>query len=112
MPRKKYQTPIATVQPPRPRRRTATRAAVAEPTAVQPPPPPAGPGPKGKLGLVVALMRRPQGATIADMMDATAWQAHSVRGALAGVLKKKHGFSVASNPAEQGRVYRIVEPTR
>lgn len=63
--------------------------------------------PGGKLGIVVGLMRRPEGATIAQMSEATNWQAHSVRGALAGSLKKKHGLTIVSEADEGGRVYRV-----
>jgi hypothetical protein len=63
--------------------------------------------PGGKLGIVVGLMRRPEGATVSQMSTATNWQAHSVRGALAGSLKKKHGLSISSEVGEGGRVYRI-----
>lgn len=64
-------------------------------------------GPAGKLGTIVALMRRPQGTTLAQMSEATGWQAHSVRGAIAGSLKKTHGLTITSEPAEGGRVYCI-----
>ena len=64
-------------------------------------------GPTGKLGTVVLLMRRPEGATIAQMSDATGWQAHSVRGAIAGALKKKHGLATTSEPTAAGRIYRV-----
>ena len=63
--------------------------------------------PKGKLGALVALLLRPQGATLAAMQDATGWQAHSVRGALSGTIKKKLGFEVVSEKTDAGRVYRI-----
>lgn len=63
--------------------------------------------PKGKLGALVALLLRPQGATLAAMQDATGWQAHSVRGALSGTIKKKLGFEVASQKTDAGRIYRI-----
>lgn len=43
------------------------------------------------------------------MMAVTGWQAHSVRGALSGALKKKLGLTLSSTPEESGRVYRIVE---
>lgn len=65
--------------------------------------------PGGKLGMVAALLRRPEGATVAQMSEATGWQAHSVRGAIAGSLKKKHRLVIVAEPAEGGRVYRIVE---
>lgn len=63
--------------------------------------------PTGKLGAVVALMRRAEGATVQQMSEATGWQAHSVRGAMSGALKKKHGLTITSEKGETGRVYRI-----
>ena len=66
--------------------------------------------PAGKLGVVAGMLRRPEGATVAQMGEATGWQAHSVRGAIAGSLKKKHGLTIVTQAAEGGRVYRIVEP--
>jgi len=65
--------------------------------------------PKGKIGAIVELLRRPQGATIADMMAVTNWQPHSIRGALAGSVKKQHGLAVSSTKDADGRVYRIAE---
>lgn len=69
--------------------------------------PPAPKGPSGKLGIVVALMRRPEGATVTQMGEATGWQPHSVRGALAGALKRKHNLTIVGEPGESGRIYRI-----
>lgn len=63
--------------------------------------------PTGKLGVVVALMRRTEGATVQQMSEATGWQAHSVRGAMSGALKKKHGLTITSETSEAGRVYRL-----
>ena len=60
-----------------------------------------------KLAVVIALMRRPEGATIADLMAATNWQAHSVRGAISGALKKKQGLAVISERIGETRSYRI-----
>jgi hypothetical protein len=52
---------------------------------------------------------RPDGATIAQIVEATGWQPHTVRGAFAGALKKKLGLEVTSEKVEGGeRVYRIV----
>lgn len=66
--------------------------------------------PGTKLAAIVELLRRNNGATIAEMVDATRWQQHSVRGAISGSLKKKLGLTVASEPVDgRGRVYRIVE---
>lgn len=65
--------------------------------------------PRGKLGALIELLRRPQGASIGAMMATTGWQAHSVRGALAGALKKKRGLIVISEKTEEGRRYRIDE---
>jgi hypothetical protein len=62
-----------------------------------------------KSSAVIALLSRPEGATIEAMMHATGWQAHSVRGFLAGTLKKKLGKAVSSDKTDAGRVYRLVE---
>lgn len=61
-----------------------------------------------KSDAVVALLSRSRGATIDEMMKATGWQAHSVRGFVAGTVKKKLGRSVTSEVSAKGRVYRIV----
>jgi hypothetical protein len=61
-----------------------------------------------KLGRLEAMLQKPAGATIAQLSKALNWQTHSVRGAIAGALKKK-GISVTSEQPESGpRVYRIV----
>lgn len=65
--------------------------------------------PKGKLGVLVGLLLRPEGASLEAMQTATGWQAHSVRGAIAGSIKKKLGFAVTSAKSDSGRVYRIVK---
>jgi len=64
------------------------------------------PTPKGKIGALLTLLRQPQGATIEAMMFATGWQAHSVRGAIAGAIKKNLGVAVSSEKTEAGRVYK------
>jgi DNA-binding MarR family transcriptional regulator len=61
-----------------------------------------------KLALLLKLLQCKGGATIAEVTKATGWQAHSVRGAISGVLKKKLGLAIASDKvAGRGRVYRI-----
>jgi hypothetical protein len=61
-----------------------------------------------KLDTLVALLRQPNGASIDELAAATAWQKHSVRGALAGTLKKK-GHVISSDVVDGVRHYRIAE---
>ena len=61
-----------------------------------------------KQAQLIAMLRRKEGATIAQIVAATGWQPHTVRGAFAGALKKKLGLIVTSEKVEDGeRVYRI-----
>jgi hypothetical protein len=59
-----------------------------------------------KLAILEAMLRRAKGMSIADACTALGWQAHSVRGAMAGSLKKK-GIAITSNKVDGLRVYRI-----
>jgi Protein of unknown function (DUF3489) len=72
-----------------------------------------GAGAKTRAGTknaqVVAMLRDPAGTTIAAIMAATGWQQHSVRGFLAGVVRKKLGLNLVSESGDSGRVYRIVD---
>lgn len=61
-----------------------------------------------KLDTLVTLLRNGNGATIDDLASATGWQKHSVRGALAGTLKKK-GYSISSEIVDGTRRYRIAD---
>ena len=65
-----------------------------------------------KSDAVIALLSRSRGATIDEMMKATDWQSHSVRGFLAGTVKKKLGRTVTSEITDKGRVYRIMAETK
>lgn len=61
-----------------------------------------------KQQMLIGMLKRPEGATLKQMMDATGWQKHSLHGAMAGGLKKKLGYNIASTKEDGGeRVYRI-----
>ena len=61
-----------------------------------------------KQSQLIAMLRRPKGATIDEIAEAFSWQPHTVRGAIAGALKKKLGLDVTAEKDEKrGRVYRI-----
>ena len=61
-----------------------------------------------KQATLIAMLQAPDGATIEEIMAATGWQSHTVRGAMAGALKKKLGLEVTSEKIEnRGRVYKL-----
>ena len=65
--------------------------------------------PGTKLAALVMALRRPQGATSLQLMLATGWQPHTVRGAISGMLRKKLGLNVVLAHNESGeRVYRVI----
>ena len=87
---------------------TATSAPVANParpTADNPKSKKADAG--SKQSRVIAMMQSPAGTTIAAMMKATGWQQHSVRGFLAGVVRKRLKLKLGSKKVDGNRVYRI-----
>jgi hypothetical protein len=63
--------------------------------------------PDTKQARAIAMLRKPAGATIAAIMAATDWQQHSVRGFLAGIVRKKLGLNLVSEQSDKGRLYRI-----
>ena len=64
-------------------------------------------GASSKTARVIALLERPKGATLKELMRATGWQTHSVRGLISGQLKKKLKLKVRSFKREGERVYSI-----
>ena len=85
-------TEPATHRQPRPRRSRAARR-------------------ESKKAHIIAMLRAPDGVTIEAMARAAKWQPHSVRGFLAGVVRKKLGLTLVSADGENGRVYRITDRT-
>jgi hypothetical protein len=101
---------------------TEGRAAAAPPEKAQGPKkaktrasPPAAPEPTpmpaklNKTELMVQLLTRPQGASVEAMSEATGWLPHSVRGFMAGSLKKKLGMTVSSEKTDGVRIYRATK---
>ena len=78
-------------------------------------PPPQDAGPNGaregsKKAIVLDMLKRPDGATLAEIQSATNWQAHSVRGFISGSLTKKMGLTVESSKRDDGqRLYRVAQ---
>ena len=63
-----------------------------------------------KQDAVIAMLRRPEGATVDEVASATGWQRHTVRGVFSGTLRKKLGLTLASTKEQRGRVYRVDGP--
>ena len=65
-----------------------------------------------KQAVLIELLSRAEGATLPQMTEATGWQVHTVRGAMAGALKKKLGLEITSEKQPgTDRVYRITTTT-
>lgn len=60
-----------------------------------------------KAATIIKLLINAEGATLEQMMAATGWQKHSVRGFMAGTLKKKHGLTVLTTKVDGSRTYRV-----
>ena len=75
------------------------RPSVSQPTARR----------ESKKSLIIAMLRAPAGATIKAMARAAKWQPHSVRGFLAGVVRKKLGLTLVAADGKNGRAYRIMD---
>ena len=85
-----------------------TVVAIREHAAELPAPKLSSQRPGTKQAQIIALLERSEGATITEIIAATAWQAHSARGVISGVLKKKLGLAITADKVEdRGTVYRI-----
>jgi hypothetical protein len=97
------------------RRKVGDRAALIDQLwsaieALPEPEPPSDAKRPSKQDEVIAMLRRPEGATVDEVASATGWQRHTVRGVFSGTLKKKLGLTIASAKEERGRVYRVDRP--
>ena len=73
---------------------------------------PQAPRRESKQQICLVLLSRPEGASIEELQKRTGWQAHSVRGFLAGAVKRKLGMALVSEKAQgQPRRYRIPQAT-
>lgn len=85
-----------------------TGAEVAPTTEVTEAPKPVAIRAGTKQAQIIALLQRPEGASIAEIVEATSWQAHTARGAISGALKKKLGLPVTAEKVEgRGTVYKL-----
>ena len=91
---------------PRPAHKEVT-AAKPSPLAMSDPPRQKQGDPGSKQSRVIAMLQSPPGATIAAIMKATGWQQHSVRGFLAGVVRKRLKLKLGSKKVDGIRVYQI-----
>jgi hypothetical protein len=64
---------------------------------------------ESKKAHIIAMLQAPSGVTVEAMARAAKWQPHSVRGFLAGVVRKKLGLNLISVAGDSGRVYRIID---
>jgi len=93
--------PGATAKAEKPTKKAAKPAKAAEPKSE-------GVRAGSKTETILGLLRRAKGATLAEIMEASSWQAHSVRGFISGTLGKKMGLTVNSKKGENGeRTYSL-----
>ena len=92
--------------------RRRTKPAVAPQSIAAQAEPIEGTGKDTKQARVIAMLQSPSGATVAAIMQQTGWQPHSVRGFLAGVIRKKLKLTLHSTKVDGQRVYRIEGDTQ
>ena len=87
-----------------------TRLKRREPEPEPAPPVPGAPRAGTKQARLIEMLSAPSGATIAEISEETGWQAHSIRGAISGQLRKKRGLTITSEKIEgRGRVYKLAD---
>ncbi len=65
--------------------------------------------PKTKQAKLIAMLQRPEGATLDQIVEATGWRRHTIRGAISGTLRKKLGLTIVSQRIESKTLYRIFD---
>jgi hypothetical protein len=100
---------VTDAKPSRPlKRRTGKPSGGSRETKAKPAKPSIAPRRGSKTAKILALLKRPGGASLPQLQKATDWQAHSVRGFLSGAVKKKMGLRVISAKLADGtRAYRV-----
>ena len=100
---------VTDAKPSRPSKRRASKLSAAGRNTTTKPAKPTSPPRRGsKTAKILALLKRPGGASLSQLQKATDWQAHSVRGFLSGAVKKKMGLRVISTKLADGtRAYRV-----
>ena len=96
---------VPTIAVPSPKRKSNQKTGPSKKTVTPAKPTPAQRG--SKKAKILALLRRPNGASLDQLLKATGWQAHSVRGFLSGELKKRMGLRVLSAKKDDVRTYRL-----
>lgn len=112
MPRKMARTPTTTPIATRSRSRAAVKSRLPEPVTAAPATVAdallsENPAPFTKIAMVLDLLRRSQGATLAELVQATGWLPHTTRAALTGLRKKGH--VIEKTKRDDATCYRIVE---
>jgi len=108
-PKRSTSRKAAGVKPAARKMQSRQRAAKPEPAEVAPSAADgSSPSRTTKASIVLGLLRQAAGVSVADLSATTGWQAHSVRGFLSAVVRKKNGLTVTSDVGEDGiRRYRI-----
>ena len=111
-PRANHSSKPGPASPPRRARRAKPKADL--PTTgkarVRREPKPVSPRPGTKTAKVLALLKRPQGASLKQLLNATGWQPHSIRGFLSGTVGRKLGLKISSIKTESGERRYAVKP--
>ena len=102
--------PVAPAKGKAGKKATPTKKAAKAPKTAPKAPKPKGTRERSKTAQILELLKRPNGATLQELMAATEWQPHSIRGFISGTLGKKMGLSVESTKGEDGKRTYSLKP--